>query len=129
MATTPSGTRTCLILSPFGVFQPPSSSPTGSVCPITSRKLATIPLILLSSSKRRSIIDSLIPLARAESISILFAAIIEARFLSTAAATASRAAFFSQAFCKASFWLAVRKDEQIFSRFIWISSPKCHSRT
>ena len=93
--TTPSGTRTLVMFSPFGRTQPPSFLPIGSSSAHTSRTAAAIAYIRFSLSLSLSTSDSDMPFSRAAATSSAFAASISPQFFSIASAIAATALFFS----------------------------------
>src|SRR5208282_283435 len=94
---TPKGTRTWLIIKPFGRVQVLMIVPIGSAKAETSLKPLAIVWILRSSSTKRSSNAALSSLAFAAPTSTLFAANILSAFASRAFAILQRALFFASA--------------------------------
>ena len=94
MPTTPIGTRTLVKLNPLANVEPPITSPIGSLSWATCRKPSAIDSMRAGVKRRRSCMDSRIPLVCALSISFSLASRISSQWLKSAAAMASRALFF-----------------------------------
>ena len=112
MPITPRGTFFFRISKPLGRTVPYSVLPTGSSSAITAEIASAMPLILFSSSIRRSSIESLM-LPLAFSRSILFCSIMYALFSTSAFAIASRARFLSAVDATASCLCATLAPSQI----------------